>query len=1403
MTYRRGNRWGLLVSIALLISLAQENVFAASIDGALKAFETGYYGLATVELRAVLTERPNDLAALYWLARCELATGDTSTAETHLRAVLAKKPTSEESLYWLGEALVAQGRTSEGLGILEKLVHINPGNVAAKQAIDRARTLPAHIDEASLGGYTGFSSTGTGIPTTTPELFSGNVYDYTFSKAPTDWVMRSGEWNATNRWTCSPQWSWYGGYAPDGIAAMWNKREFTGDIVVEMYFGFKMRMNRSPTYLPPNDMNITICGDGANPDSGYSFVIGGDENRWTRIMKGQQVLAETRELAGLWPIIEDGQPPTYEWHRKWWGIRVCKSGSKLAVYLDNKKVLEAEDPAPLPSGRVAVWTLNNDIITPRIKIYYEGEKLVRSPMPEDTVKLAPAAAFQPPAITLKSQTHPSIQNDFEAGPLNVTSRDADQGAELRIVGSGVGGSKCLQLVNRAAGGNFGATLWASQFDAANLSRLSFDYRITPDIRVNLYVHALGEDYEIVFTGCDTPSKGHSILGRIEGVETDGEWHHADFDIFGHLQALAPAQMNFECSDLWIGNLNNNDYLLAGFGANRLLANWYMDNLVIGQPAGSKLQLSIAPVNPGIVGYAIATDRNPQGQPPDTITTEDTTLNINLEDDGIWYAHVKPKRADGTWGQTATYQLAADLSGAVVKAIAPAPGSALGDEPIHITIDDPGGSGILPSTTRATFAGKALNTADATLTWDAASQEFIIDPLAANIELPASGQVTLSIEGMIDRAGNQSEPKQWNFSVDRKLDSRPPLAPQLAIQGGYLIDDTFENNTGGWKPYGGAGAAITSLDNTTAADGTSSLRLYNPTYQGRFGAYVTTERFDAGKYRIVSFDYKCDDRLRMDFALYVNGDLKGIKFTDNNDNLGVIGEVPNVQTDGHWHHAEFDLYEMLKKDDPTAAQYLIRQFILADWGVPGNRAGTTVHIDNFRIVPIVSGVTPLKVAWSGEDTSSIAGVSYIAEASGRKMPERRVMATERTFVVELGNVLRQWLTVRVQDGAGNWSTPTRRAILVDAARPDATALTPGDGYVTASSQIELGLYDNGAADIDPSSVVLNVGGKAYTTANAGLQWDRQAEKLVWNCENVNPEPVVFGDNQTVDVRLISAADYAGNPVSSLPSWSWRMSYAADTTGPALREVTSATHPTLVCDTFEDGIGLWQKRGAPYSADVEIDSSTAASGAASVKVTNQSPDGTMSVQAYTGGFSPETYPTISFDYNIPPTTKLDLLVFADNRWHAIEFSDDKQGAIGSVEGVQADGQWHHASVNLADLLRRQIQPGNAIVQHIVFADRNRKDNSAGAVAHFDNFAICKPGSKAPVVQWRATDTTGIAGYSYVLDGDPQTKVDSISEGLEVGRQFDNQKPGLLFLHIRALDGAGNWGPQTTYAMLHSRP
>ena len=207
------------------------------------------------------------------------------------------------------------------------------------------------------------------------DIQSANVYDYTFASAPTDWVPTGGTWNQMNRWTCSPQWSWFGGYQRGGLAALWNKRIFAGDIVMEVYAAFKMGgATPGGSGEDPRDLNFTLHGNGRDLDSGYNFIFGGYGNTVTCIMRGTKVLAETQDPKCLIPSPEGRGGIARNMHNEWESVRVALRGNHLTLVHNEQLVLEADDPEPpLASGRPAIWTMDNGIMLSRVKVYYAQE----------------------------------------------------------------------------------------------------------------------------------------------------------------------------------------------------------------------------------------------------------------------------------------------------------------------------------------------------------------------------------------------------------------------------------------------------------------------------------------------------------------------------------------------------------------------------------------------------------------------------------------------------------------------------------------------------------------------------------------------------------------------------------------------------------------------------------------------------------------------------------------------------------------------------------------------------------------------------------------------------------------------------------------------------------------------
>lgn len=1408
-----------LITTAVLVTalLGCIGAWGADLSAGLAAFKAGKYPEAVTALTQLVTEKPDDLSARFWLGRSQLAAGQTADAIATFQSVLAAKPSSTDTRYWLGMALLRQNRPGEAREQFAQVLAEVPSYALAREGLSQAEEALSSIAESVYNGPLAPPVRGgtrvavdTGalpIDIGSVDLLSSNVYDYTFSESPSDWFALSGLWNVTNRWTCSPQWSWEGGYAEDGIAMLWNKREFVGDITVEAYRAFKMGLGVINSYKNPNDLNITLCGDGANPSSGYSFMVGADRNGDTRIMKGDKILASTSDPSALLPLFEDGYPSTYDFHRKWWSLRARKRGNQLELYLDEKLVLQATDPDPLPGGRVGMWIYDNGTVISRVKLYYQAEKTERSAIPGLEQLRPMTQRLSDVPFSISSATHPSLQNDFERGVESWTPRDPQDPVRMGVVPRTDGeGGRCLQVVNPVSGGTFAATIIQGQFDVTQYPMLSFDYYLPADgsAKVNLYLTCVGRTYEIIFSGPPEGTPRAEQIGTIEGVQADGKWHRATFDLLGCLRAHVPGVNPLRAGDLWIGNLceGPNHYLLAGFGGNVLGTSYQLDNFCLCRPGGDEAVVTLNPSSDAKVeGWSVSTTRDAGGTAPEVVTTGDAAIPVKLGGPGVWFVNLRAKLNDNTWTPTRHYRVQVAGEAPRITQVTPAPGGELGDGPVALTLS--GDNGIDPDSLKISVNGRALPVDGATVAYRPDTHELTVDPRSV-LENPKDGDtVVLQVDPPADWAGNRrAEPYQYSYRIAFADDKTPPQDADVKIgTNGYLCNERFETSVGDISSYGGSGGAELSVDYSTAASGRGSLRVYNPVSGGRMGVYLQKKPFDAGKYRVVSFDYKVGPRLRTDFAVYVNGDWKAIKFKDTDDNLGYIGAVPNVKDDDQWHHAEFNLYDMLRRDDPGAASYVVRQFVMADWNWTANVKGRSYNLDNFQIIPVVSSAGGLPLAWRAPDISGIAGLGWVinSDAATEAPPEIKLPGST-AVIQEVGNV-DGWLHTRLRDGAGNWGATEHWRLLADSDPPTCNALYPRDGIRAARSTVTLSLTDKGIAGIDPGSITLQVAGRDYTVDNPGLSYSSSSGQLVWNCEQVAPEPVVLPDKQPVTVKLVSARDYAGNPVVAPPAYSWIMDWSLDKTPPTVARLQSTTHPTFLTCTFEDGLDGWRTLGG-NGARVEVDNTVGTGGGSSVRLTQQQEGGTMGAIACGQPFSLDNYPVVTFDYCLDPGVKLDMIVHMTNgNEYALAFTDNPSGAVGSIPGGRADGQWRRAIVDLAQFIRQRQQQGAMDVAYVAFTDRNKLENPVGARAWFDNFIIGKIGSQAPVFRWKATDTTGISGYSWVFDRVSTTQAPATNMGqVQSLRVTDPMARGRWYLHVRACDGAGNWGPTAHYAILH---
>ncbi|MFW5798952.1 MAG: hypothetical protein ACOCXX_04780, partial [Planctomycetota bacterium] len=155
------------------------------------------------------------------------------------------------------------------------------------------------------------------------------------------------------------------------------------------------------------DFNVTLCADGKDLSSGYTFSLGslidGKRNAGSRIIRRGSVIAEntTSPWARIAP--RKDSVATRSLHRQWFHvqarmIRLETGGVRLELWVDGHKVCEATDDDPLPGKRVAIWTCNCGIMVARVRVsstepgqmepydfepsdrcehFYSGEKLLK------------------------------------------------------------------------------------------------------------------------------------------------------------------------------------------------------------------------------------------------------------------------------------------------------------------------------------------------------------------------------------------------------------------------------------------------------------------------------------------------------------------------------------------------------------------------------------------------------------------------------------------------------------------------------------------------------------------------------------------------------------------------------------------------------------------------------------------------------------------------------------------------------------------------------------------------------------------------------------------------------------------------------------------------------------------
>ncbi|HIE52081.1 MAG TPA: hypothetical protein EYP85_10010 [Armatimonadetes bacterium] len=399
------------------------------------------------------------------------------------------------------------------------------------------------------------------------------LYDTTFSEAPTDWWVARGVWETTSRWKCAPEWAWFGG-SRHFNPVIWSKQDYSGNLVVEFYAAIQMDLPGPPHYSHPSDLNATICGNGRDVSSGYSFIFAGWNNTASRIFKNGHLLAESTAPSARFYHPKAGGD-LRRFHRHWFRIRLEKLGTRLNFLVDDQLVLTCEDPHPLPGGKIALWTLNNGMLVARVRVWYENRGQ-RTAFPNPAQRLAQADPGEP------GQPETPLSNDFEVGLGQWSAVHPDQPVRLSLSEAlPAQGKRCLEIINETSGGEFAVRAVAEPFDALQNPILSFAYKASPLLKVNLHLKVKGLWHTILFAGPEELPADFRLLGAIPGVTLDQSWHRAEFNLGAALRKLYPNEPQIVVEEVRLANFCPNPYLYAAFGGNVWGTTYYLDDFRIG------------------------------------------------------------------------------------------------------------------------------------------------------------------------------------------------------------------------------------------------------------------------------------------------------------------------------------------------------------------------------------------------------------------------------------------------------------------------------------------------------------------------------------------------------------------------------------------------------------------------------------------------------------------------------------------------------------------------------------------------------------------------------------------------------------------------------------------------------
>lgn len=191
-----------------------------------------------------------------------------------------------------------------------------------------------------------------------------------FDRAPVQWRWIEGNFRMHDAFAAASEAHYLAGGGP-GVPFLSSRIAFAEDQVHQFALALRpvtpwdagdasftpgddeaFRANQG--WYTTHDLNFSFCTDGVNPLSGYSVILGGQDNSESILYRRGVPVQRVQGPRGRLPAA-DSLPP----HPRWLRFTVFRLKSRIQVFLDQELLFDFEDSNPLPGGHLGFWTLRN------------------------------------------------------------------------------------------------------------------------------------------------------------------------------------------------------------------------------------------------------------------------------------------------------------------------------------------------------------------------------------------------------------------------------------------------------------------------------------------------------------------------------------------------------------------------------------------------------------------------------------------------------------------------------------------------------------------------------------------------------------------------------------------------------------------------------------------------------------------------------------------------------------------------------------------------------------------------------------------------------------------------------------------------------------------------------------